>query len=209
MSTTGRPRDGSPRAPMAPTAKVEVGIALFPQHRGRGIGTEAQRQLVRYIHDDARPWHPGRNRGGQRCGAGRVASPGVPAGGGSPRRVLPRWPVAGQRHVRLAARRPFLNVSLGLPILDEALRSSRIGSPIRSGKVSHAGEPLTLSATGHRGTARFGEPPPAGTPGASTRPAPQRCPPRVPAGGGSPRRVLPRWPVAGQRHVRLLRDDLS
>ncbi len=27
----------------------EIGIALFPEHRGRGIGTEAQRQLVRYL----------------------------------------------------------------------------------------------------------------------------------------------------------------
>ncbi len=27
----------------------EVGIALFPEYRGRGIGTEAQRQLVDYL----------------------------------------------------------------------------------------------------------------------------------------------------------------
>jgi [ribosomal protein S5]-alanine N-acetyltransferase len=27
----------------------EIGIALFPEHRGRGIGTEAQRQLVSYL----------------------------------------------------------------------------------------------------------------------------------------------------------------
>jgi [ribosomal protein S5]-alanine N-acetyltransferase len=27
----------------------EIGIALFPEHRGRGIGTEAQRQLVNYL----------------------------------------------------------------------------------------------------------------------------------------------------------------
>jgi RimJ/RimL family protein N-acetyltransferase len=27
----------------------EIGIALFPEHRGRGIGTEAQRQLVDYL----------------------------------------------------------------------------------------------------------------------------------------------------------------
>jgi [ribosomal protein S5]-alanine N-acetyltransferase len=27
----------------------EIGIALFPAHRGRGIGTEAQRQLVSYL----------------------------------------------------------------------------------------------------------------------------------------------------------------
>ncbi len=32
----------------APT-KLEIGIALFPEHRGHGIGTEAQRQLVSYL----------------------------------------------------------------------------------------------------------------------------------------------------------------
>ena len=30
---------------------VEVGISLFPEHRGRGVGTEAQRQLVSYLFD--------------------------------------------------------------------------------------------------------------------------------------------------------------
>jgi len=30
-------------------AKLEIGIALFPEHRGHGIGTEAQRQLVEYL----------------------------------------------------------------------------------------------------------------------------------------------------------------
>ena len=35
--------------PIGTTAKVEIGIALFPEHRGRGIGTEAQRQLVGYL----------------------------------------------------------------------------------------------------------------------------------------------------------------
>jgi len=34
-----------------PTGNVEIGIALFPEHRGRGIGTEAQRQLVKYLFD--------------------------------------------------------------------------------------------------------------------------------------------------------------
>ena len=29
----------------------EIGIALFPEHRGHGIGTEAQRQLVRYLFE--------------------------------------------------------------------------------------------------------------------------------------------------------------
>jgi RimJ/RimL family protein N-acetyltransferase len=27
----------------------EIGVALVPEHRGRGIGTEAQRQLVDYL----------------------------------------------------------------------------------------------------------------------------------------------------------------
>jgi RimJ/RimL family protein N-acetyltransferase len=30
-------------------ATFEIGIALFPEHRGRGVGTEAQRQLVSYL----------------------------------------------------------------------------------------------------------------------------------------------------------------
>ena len=31
------------------TGNFEIGIFLFPQFRGRGIGTEAQRQLVDYL----------------------------------------------------------------------------------------------------------------------------------------------------------------
>ena len=31
------------------SGNYEIGIALFPAHRGRGIGTEAQRQLVDYL----------------------------------------------------------------------------------------------------------------------------------------------------------------
>jgi RimJ/RimL family protein N-acetyltransferase len=34
-----------------PFGNVEIGIALFPEHRGHGIGTEAQRQLVDYLFD--------------------------------------------------------------------------------------------------------------------------------------------------------------
>jgi len=34
--------------PVPPSA-LEIGVALFPEHRGRGIGTEAQRQLVDYL----------------------------------------------------------------------------------------------------------------------------------------------------------------
>jgi hypothetical protein len=33
---------------------VEIGIALFPEHCGHGIGTEAQRQLVDYLFDTSR-----------------------------------------------------------------------------------------------------------------------------------------------------------
>ena len=29
--------------------RYEIGVALFPEHRGHGIGTEAQRQLVDYL----------------------------------------------------------------------------------------------------------------------------------------------------------------
>ena len=32
-----------------PPSALEIGVALFPEHRGRGIGTEAQRQLVDYL----------------------------------------------------------------------------------------------------------------------------------------------------------------
>jgi RimJ/RimL family protein N-acetyltransferase len=35
--------------PIGTTSNLEIGIALFSPHRGRGIGTEAQRQLVRYL----------------------------------------------------------------------------------------------------------------------------------------------------------------
>jgi RimJ/RimL family protein N-acetyltransferase len=33
------------------SSTFEVGIALFPEHRGHGVGTEAQRQLVAYLFD--------------------------------------------------------------------------------------------------------------------------------------------------------------
>jgi RimJ/RimL family protein N-acetyltransferase len=31
------------------SAAIEIGIALFPEHRGHGVGTDAQRQLVSYL----------------------------------------------------------------------------------------------------------------------------------------------------------------
>jgi RimJ/RimL family protein N-acetyltransferase len=33
------------------SSNFEIGIALFPDHRGHGIGTQAQRQLVSYLFD--------------------------------------------------------------------------------------------------------------------------------------------------------------
>jgi RimJ/RimL family protein N-acetyltransferase len=33
------------------SSTFEIGIALFPEHRGHGVGTEAQRQLVTYLFD--------------------------------------------------------------------------------------------------------------------------------------------------------------
>jgi RimJ/RimL family protein N-acetyltransferase len=36
------------------SGNFEIGIALFPQHRGHGIGTEAQRQLVEYLFSTTR-----------------------------------------------------------------------------------------------------------------------------------------------------------
>jgi len=35
--------------PVAETGNFEIGIWVHPEHRGRGIGTEAQRQLVDYL----------------------------------------------------------------------------------------------------------------------------------------------------------------
>jgi RimJ/RimL family protein N-acetyltransferase len=35
--------------PTGPYGNYEIGVGLFPEHRGRGIGTEAQRQLVGYL----------------------------------------------------------------------------------------------------------------------------------------------------------------
>lgn len=35
--------------PVGSTGNVEIGIALFPDHRGRGAGTEAQRLLVDHL----------------------------------------------------------------------------------------------------------------------------------------------------------------
>jgi RimJ/RimL family protein N-acetyltransferase len=38
--------------PIARFGNYEIGIALFPDYRGRGIGTEAQRQLVEYLFNN-------------------------------------------------------------------------------------------------------------------------------------------------------------
>lgn len=35
--------------PVERTGNYEIGVALFPAHRGRGIGAEAQRLLVEYL----------------------------------------------------------------------------------------------------------------------------------------------------------------
>lgn len=35
--------------PVGRTGNYEIGVALFPAHRGRGIGAEAQRLLVEYL----------------------------------------------------------------------------------------------------------------------------------------------------------------
>jgi ribosomal-protein-alanine N-acetyltransferase len=42
-------RDRSPG--VSKGAIYEIGIALFPEHRGQGVGTTAQRLLVRYLFD--------------------------------------------------------------------------------------------------------------------------------------------------------------
>ena len=35
--------------PVGETGNLEIGICVFPEFRGRGIGTEAQRQVVEYL----------------------------------------------------------------------------------------------------------------------------------------------------------------
>lgn len=40
---------GSDGGPLVGTGNFEIGIALFAEHRGHGIGPEAQRQLVTYL----------------------------------------------------------------------------------------------------------------------------------------------------------------
>lgn len=35
--------------PVEATGSLEIGICVLPEHRGRGVGTEAQRQLVDYL----------------------------------------------------------------------------------------------------------------------------------------------------------------
>ena len=35
--------------PVGRSGNYEIGIALFPDHRGHGVGTDAQRQLVDYL----------------------------------------------------------------------------------------------------------------------------------------------------------------
>jgi RimJ/RimL family protein N-acetyltransferase len=35
--------------PVGPSGTFEIGIALFPDHRGKGVGTEAQRLIVEYL----------------------------------------------------------------------------------------------------------------------------------------------------------------
>lgn len=37
------------RRPVGETGNLEIGIGVFPEHRGRGIGTEAKRQLVDHL----------------------------------------------------------------------------------------------------------------------------------------------------------------
>jgi RimJ/RimL family protein N-acetyltransferase len=40
-----------PVEPRTPYQRWEIGISLFPQHRGKGYGTVAQRLLVRYLFE--------------------------------------------------------------------------------------------------------------------------------------------------------------
>lgn len=37
--------------PIGAFSNWEIGIALFPEHRGQGVGTEAQIQLTKYLFD--------------------------------------------------------------------------------------------------------------------------------------------------------------
>jgi len=50
LARRGRELQG-PVAGGSKGAIYEIGIALFPEHRGQGVGTTAQRLLVRYLLD--------------------------------------------------------------------------------------------------------------------------------------------------------------
>ena len=54
---------------VARSTNFEIGIALFPGHRGHGIGTQAQRQLVSYVRRHHGEPPAGRYRAGQCRGA--------------------------------------------------------------------------------------------------------------------------------------------
>lgn len=82
----------------------EIGIALFPEHRGHGIGIEAQRQLVEYLFSRTAAYRLQAGTEVDNLAEQRARASGLPAGRCAPRAVLPGRPVAGQRHVRAVAR---------------------------------------------------------------------------------------------------------
>src|SRR4029450_3055847 len=86
---------------------LEIGALLFPEHRGRGVGTAAQRLLVEYLFTTTlvnrlQAVTDLENLAEQR-GLGRV---GVRPGGCAARPGLHRWPLARRGAVRPAAGRP-------------------------------------------------------------------------------------------------------
>ena len=96
---------GAPRRP-SPVLRLEIGIALLPEHRGRGYGTAAQRLLVDYLFETT-PVH--RIQAGTEAGnlaeQRALEKVGVLPRGRHARRRLPSRALGGRCHVLPAARR--------------------------------------------------------------------------------------------------------
>ena len=87
-------------APCGTPRNYEIGIALFPEYRGKGIGTEAAPAGPPPFGRDPRQPDPGRHGVRQLSGAASVGEGRLPLGSSATRFALPRGPLAGQCHVR-------------------------------------------------------------------------------------------------------------
>ena len=89
--------------PVARTGNFEIGVALLPEFRGRGIrhrGTAAARRAP--VRHDDRAARPGRDRGRQRRRAAGSGEGRIPARGRASRAPLSCWPLARCVPVRRA-----------------------------------------------------------------------------------------------------------